>query len=184
LAFGTFATGITITNIAIFEIIEWAVALISGRRFRPTTARTFGLSVAVLSIVTVLGYGLTQVHHVASDETDTIPEIVGSYMGYMRTSPLQKLERFAGAIGSAVSPSVPVTRPLDLVTPTPISFGFALKTVPGIFSTANPAGLASFLCVLFGGIMMTRKGGPVRSVALIAAGLLGFNLVFRSVWGT
>ena len=190
-AIGVFATGITITNLLFVTLLLWATTWKIRPRLEAATLQVALLAVAILGVTGVSAYVLD--FWLVPPESAVVEGPPGAaiirrvakpfrrevFGFHLSDDPLRKLRRFPTAVAQSLAPPSVEREPIKDIGRH--NSGFTLEASPGVFSVADPLGLA-VLILLVAGTAGALSAPTTRSIATASLGILALCWLM-SVWG-
>jgi hypothetical protein len=181
-AVGIFATGITITNVITISILQFGSYLQSGMNFKAAAWRTS--ITAVLVVIGTLMIALVGYHAYGRQPKELF---VGAARGEgMRSDLLDRAAKYPVALADTLVAPMPVLIDNEPAIRNNHKFKRCFSLGKGSEFSTLGRGLSLLLVALvgMGGVAMLRGTPRDRAVGAALWGILLFNGVFHSFWGT
>ncbi len=188
---GVFATGITLTNIALVALLVWAAAWEADAPVVATTVRVAAIVIAIFGVTGVSAYVLDRV--LVPPEPSAVAGIAGAAaqrlaaplrreFRYFAPSPVRRLGRLPTSVANAFAPPTAESVAITSIVGGRHKRGFTLESSPNIFGLDDPLGLSMFL-LLVAGAYCSLATPASRPIATASVGILAFGGLFN-VWGS
>jgi hypothetical protein len=184
---GVFATGITVSNVALVSLLLGAAFWNAGQGVVGAGFRGAAGGAAILAVTGVSAYGLDALMvrpepgiPAESAALRVVRPLQKQYR-FVRRDPLHKLGRFPTSVANSFAPPAVETMTIRLWTRGRYGLGFTLEDSPNIFGLRDPLGLSAVLLLVAGAIVSLRAPST-RAIAVASAGILSFCWLL-SIWG-
>lgn len=198
----TFATGITISNIAFVGVVLWAQEIQRSSNWRRATANAIGLTVIAFMLTGIGAYlvdrlimdphdeaargpiEITQVVEAEASSTGGIyqrvaGEISREFSLYLHEKPTSRLVSFPTSLAQTFAPKE--TYIVENVTGE-FRLAFTLEDTPRLPRLSDPLGVLLLVLIIWGALLALHSEPSWRVMTLGAAGVIAGSWLM-SVWG-